>query len=96
MGKCPGSVTSSGRSGRSAAAASSAVNNCTLVESPATVCPGAAPMSVPMVSPTRSGACHQPAAFQEPMSAVPHWRRTTSSRAAGTAAGSGPRELPSR
>ena len=81
---------------RKDAAARSAWYRRTVVVSPTTTCPGAAPISRPTASPTRVGASHQPAAFHDVTRPRPHSSCTTRSSAAGTAAGSAPSELPSR
>ena len=96
MGKDPPSVTTTRRPGRIRAAATNTLNRLTEVESVTTTCPGAAPTRVPMTSPTRSGAPHQSASFQDRMSRWPHSVAMTRATASGTAAGSAPRELPSR
>ncbi|MCC3779610.1 AMP-binding protein [Streptomyces sp. UNOB3_S3] len=77
-------------------AATTALKTLTLVESPTTIWPGAAPTSRPIRSPTRSGAVHQPDSRHERMRSRPHSCPTTSARRAGTARGRAPRELPSR
>ena len=96
VGKVASSTTTVVRPGRNRAAATTALNRFTEVESVTTSCPGAAPTNAPIRSPTRPGASHQPLLVQDPIRSVPHCRVTTSATAAGTAAGSAPSELPSR
>lgn len=96
VGNEPGSVSTTDRSGRSAAAACSDWCRRTLVESPTTTWPGAAPTRRPIASPTRVGASHQPCVFHEPIRSRPHCSRTTVSTASGTPTGRAPSELPSR
>ncbi|MDQ0985827.1 hypothetical protein QFZ71_003110 [Streptomyces sp. V2I9] len=78
------------------AAATTALKTFTLVESPTTICPAAAPTSGAIRSPIRSGAVHQPLSSQDLMRSWPHWRARTSCTRAGTWTGSAPSELPSR
>src|SRR4051794_34961315 len=100
VGKVVASTTISSRpppsSRASRTAPTSALKTLTLVESPTTICPAAAPISGAIRSPIRSGAVHQPLSSQERMRSSPHWRRTTSSTRPRTAAGSAPSEFPSR
>ncbi len=65
-------------------AATTALKTFTLVESPTTICPAAAPTSGAIRSPIRSGAVHQPLSSQERMRSEPHSRVMTSCIRAGT------------
>lgn len=63
---------SSRPSGASRTAPTRALKTLTLVESPTTIWPGAAPTSGAIRSPIRSGAVHHPLSSQERMRSSPH------------------------
>ena len=96
MGKWPASESSTERPGRSRDAAISAPKSCTDVESPTTVCPGAAPTSAPTRSPRRWGVAHQPLSSQPATPTLAHCSSTAASTASRAARGWAPRELPAR
>ncbi len=94
--KLPVSVRITGCPGRASKAAASSLNRFTEVESATTVLVGAAPISRPIVSPTRNGRSIQRCSIQARISDLPHSRATTSATRCGVAFGTVPNELPSR
>jgi hypothetical protein len=91
------STSSTGRSLRKRQAATMALNRVVDVVSPATTtCPGAAPSSLPSLSPTVRGSSSHPSSNQAWTWWRAHWSDTTRSSSPTRLVRGGPRELPLR